>query len=111
MKIMTDIHICILLFGLTTVLGMYLSSLAIREKQTPKGVIIFHGLLSIAGFTILSFAWPLSCKSILLFTVATMSGLVLLYQDITGKRFTKWLCYVHAVLTLAGMVFLIRLAE
>lgn len=107
---MVTIYICILFFSLTTVLGMYLSSLAIRDKQTPKGVIIIHGLLSIAGFGLLSSYWPSSSQSIWLFSVATMSGLVLLYQDLTGKKFTKWLCYVHAFLTIAGMVFLVKMA-
>jgi hypothetical protein len=104
---MTGINISIVLFGITTLLGMYLSTLAIRRKQTPKGMIIIHGLLSIAGFMLLSAYWPDSVHSILLFAVGTLSGMVLLYEDLTGKKFTTLFCYVHAILTISGMIFLI----
>lgn len=105
------IYTTITLFGMTTIMGLYLSSLVLRNKQTPKGVIIAHGLITITGFILLSSFYPPSLKSILFFSIATMCGLILCYQDLTGKKFSKWLCFAHAFMTITGFIFLIRLAS
>ncbi len=106
---MRIIYTALLLFGITTIIGLYLSSLVLRNKQTPKALILIHGLFTIAGFTLLSYCYPASLKSILFFSVATLCGLVLCYQDLTGKTFAKWLCFAHGILTIAGFVFLLVL--
>ena len=31
---------------------------------------------------------------------------ILLYQDLTGAEFSKWLCYAHGFMTIAGFVLL-----
>ena len=100
------IYSAILIFGMTTILGLYLSSLVLRNKQTPKVVIVIHGILTFTGFVLLIFYCPESLKSIILLSIATVCGLILLYQDLTGKKFTKWLCFAHGFLTVAGFVLL-----
>ena len=103
---MTIIYITLIIFGLTTILGLYLSSLVLRNKQTPKVVIVVHGVLSISGFVFLIFYCPASLIITLCFSIATVCGLVLLYQDLTGVKYSKWLCYAHGLMTIAGFVLL-----
>ena len=105
------IYATVALFGMTTIMGLYLSSLVLRNKQTPKAVIIIHGLFTITGFIFLASFYPSSLKSILLFFIATMCGLILCYQDLTGRKFSKWLCYAHAILTIVGFIFLLGLTS
>lgn len=96
------------LFVITTLMGMHLSSCVFLERNKPWWVIIFHGILSITAFTILITQYPETIMSIFLFFLATGFGICLLYQHITGRPFTKWFCFAHAVLSIAGCVFLIR---
>ena len=100
------LYITIAIFGLTTILGLYLSSLVVRNKQTPKVVIVVHGVLTISGFVFLIFYCPATLMITLCFSIATICGLVLLYQDLTGVKFSKWLCYAHGFMTIAGFVLL-----
>jgi hypothetical protein len=107
---MKSIYIATLLFGVTGLMGIYLSSLVMRGKLSSKPVILFHGLFTIAGFMLLSKCLPASLPSIIILSLATCCGLILLYQDITGKKHTRWLCYAHGILTIAGFILLIELA-
>lgn len=108
---METIYTAIILFGLTTIMGLYLSSLVLRNKETPKLVIAIHGIFTITGFVILFYYYPASLNSILFFLTATLCGLVLLYQDLADKKFSKWLCFAHGFLTLVGMIFLLMLSS
>lgn len=108
---MGTIYTAIALFGMTTILGMYLSSLVLRNKETPKSVIVIHGLFTITGFVLLSNYYPESLDSILILSIATLFGLILLYQDLTGKVFSKWLCFAHGFMTVVGFIFLLMLAS
>jgi hypothetical protein len=100
------IYSTLIIFGLTTILGLYLSSLVLRNKQTPKVVIAVHGVLTLSGFVFLIFYCPATLMITLCFSIATILGLVLLYQDLTGAKFSKWLCYAHGFMTIAGFVLL-----
>ena len=101
----------IVLFGFTTIMGLYLSSLVLRNKKTVNLVIVIHGVCTITGFILLFTYYPESLKSIVSFSIATFFGLILLYQDIMGKKFSKWLCFVHAFFTIVGFVFLLMFAS
>ena len=107
---MEIIYAVIIIFGITTILGLYLSSLVLRNKQTPKAVIIIHGMFTITGFVLLFIYYPEAIISILFFSIATLCGLILLFQDITGKKFAKWLCSAHGLFTVAGFIFLLVFA-
>jgi hypothetical protein len=107
---MEIITVIIILFGLTTVMGLYLSYLALGNKETPNPIIILHGFFTVVGFILLGFFYPESLTVIFYFGIATGFGLVLLYQDIKGIKYTQWLTYAHAVFTLAGCIYLIKFA-
>lgn len=104
------IYIATLLFGITGIMGIYLSSLVLQGQPSSKPVILFHGLFSIAGFVLLTKSLPESLTALILLSVATCCGLILLYQDITYKKHTQWLCYAHGVLTIAGFICLVVLS-
>jgi len=104
---MTILYLATALFGATSIMGMYLSSLVLRNKPASNEVIVVHGLFSIVGFGILLAYLPASFISISLFAVATVFGVILLYQYLTDKKFTFWLCYAHGIVTIAGFIFLL----
>ncbi|MGE0638599.1 MAG: hypothetical protein AB7G44_12210 [Bacteroidia bacterium] len=104
------LNIATLLFGITGILGIYLSALVLRGKPSSKPVILFHGLFSVSGFVLLTKSLPETLTALILLSIATCCGLVLLYQDIKGKEHTQWLCYSHGVLTIAGFISLLVLA-
>lgn len=108
---MRIIYTALLLFIITTIMGLYLSSCVFRNKQTSKVMIFIHGVITIIGFVLLINYCPGSLTSILYLAIATLCGLILLYQDLTGMKFTKWLCYAHGILTLIGIVFLFQLTS
>lgn len=96
----------IILFGMTTILGLYLSTLVFIKREKPMSVIAIHGILSITGFGILFYYYPITQKSLLLFTAATAFGVSLLYQHLTNKKYTKWFCFAHGILTITGLIYL-----
>lgn len=108
--IMTELNAALLLFMLTAILGMYLSSRVLRGLSSVKPVIIIHAVFSIIGFCLLLLEYPKTGKSLLWLTLATGCGVILLYQDMTRQKFTKWLCYAHAVFTIVGLVYLCQSA-
>ena len=103
------IYAAVFAFIMTTIMGLYLSWRVLQNKDRPKRIIIIHGFLTMIGFVILYSYYPESMATIFYFAIATCFGLVLLYQDIKGVEFTKWLCYAHAIFTLGGCIYLIEL--
>lgn len=111
---MTTIYSAIAIFGLTAILGMYLLSLVLRTKSTPKGVAVIHGLLAVIALVLLiiycvgndTSPWA----SLVVFIVAAMGGLVLGYRDFTGKSVPKWLALVHGVAAVTGFILLLVFA-
>jgi len=108
------IYASIAIFGMTAIFGMYLLSLILRNKSTPKGVTIIHGLMAAVALILLIFycfgdapgPWP----SIIIFTLAAIGGFVLNYRDITGKKVPKWLGIVHGLAAVTGFILLILFA-
>lgn len=95
--------IALILFLITTIMGLYLSLLVFLKKEKPMPVIIIHGLLSVSAFIILFYYYPDSFKSMMLFLLGNMFGVILLYQHLTNKKFTKWFCFGHGILAIAGL--------
>src|SRR4030095_1564558 len=101
------IYAAITIFGMTALFGMYLLSLILRNKTTPKGVTIIHGLMaSIALFLLIIYCFgdaPGPWPSIIIFTLAAIGGFVLNYRDITGKKVPKWLGIVNGLVGGTGV--------
>ena len=107
-------YTAIAILGMTAILGMYLLSLVLRSKSTPKGITIIHGLMAVVALVLLivySFGHtPGPWVSILVFVVAALGGFIMNYRDITGKSVPKWLGIAHGLIAIAGFVLLLLFA-
>lgn len=104
----------IAIFGMVAIMGMYLLSLILRNKGTPKAVTLIHGLFAGLGLLLLivyclgNQTGPL--VSIVIFCLAALSGVILNYKDLTGKKVPKWLAIVHGLVAMIGFAFLLVFA-
>lgn len=103
--------IAIIFFLLAALLGLYLLSFVLQNKNTPKGVAFIHGPLAVTGLIILLlyafFHTPKPIVSIILFILAAFGGLILIYRDLTGQSVPKWMAIGHGLIAMAGFLFLI----
>ncbi len=85
--------IAVLFFSLAAVLGLWLISYLLQNKETPKGLAFIHGPLGAIGIVFLllyaifysgSFFIP-----VIVFIMAAFLGFILIYRDLTGKNPTK----------------------
>lgn len=106
--------ISILLFAIAAVLGIYLLTFILQGKNTPKGVAFTHGPLAATGLILLIvyaiFNRPSPMTSIIIFILAALGGIMLMYRDITGKNLPKWMAIGHGVTAMIGFIFLIFFA-
>jgi hypothetical protein len=99
------------LFALGAILGLYLLTLILRDKETPKLISFIHGffVLVALGFLI----WystdhrPGLTECIILMVLAAMGGVVLIVRDLSGKKIPKWLSVSHGILAVAGFAWLL----
>ena len=103
--------VAIIFFTLAALLGLYLLSFILQNKETPKGVAFTHGPLAVIGLIILIIYSILSKSSpvisIILFVLAALGGIMLIYRDLTGKSIPKWMAIGHGLTAIAGFIFLI----
>ncbi|MBA2657197.1 MAG: hypothetical protein H0U70_09510 [Tatlockia sp.] len=102
----------ILLFILivTAILGVYLISYVVKNKNTPKGIAIIHGGLGWVGIAILaiySFYHPLNFISLGVLVAAALGGLLLFILDILGKKLPKIFVLSHGLVALMGIALLL----
>lgn len=108
------LFLAILLFALAAMLGFYLLSFVLQDKNTPKGVAFVHGPLALLGLMILIIYaiqyQPAPIVSIIIFVLAALGGLTLIIKDLTGKKVPKWLALTHGFVALMGFFSLIFFA-
>jgi hypothetical protein len=101
---------CILFF-IAALLGIYLLTYVLQNKNTPKGVAFTHGPLAATGLIILIIYailyHPKPWVSVIIFILAACGGFILMYRDITGKSIPKWLAIGHGVVAVIGFVSLL----
>lgn len=104
----------ILFFTLAALLGLYLLSFVLQGKNTPKGVAFTHGPLAVTGLIILIIYaiinHPSPIISIILFALAAMGGIMLIFRDITGKSVPTWMALGHGLTAIVGFAFLVFFA-
>jgi hypothetical protein len=105
------LYTLISIFALAAILGMVLISHVLRDKETPKGVVIGHGLFAaIALVLLLVYVFenkPGPVESAVLFVIAALGGFIMLSRDLSGKKIPKWLAVVHGLLAVTGFIFLL----
>lgn len=106
--------VAIVFFVLAALLGLYLLSFVLQNKNTPKGVAFTHGPLAATGLIILIiysfFNSPAPIISIILFVLAALGGIMLIYRDITGKSVPKWMAIGHGLIAITGFILLLIFA-
>lgn len=104
----------IVFFILAALLGLYLLSYILTGKHTPKRIVFIHGPLALIGLIILvvyayihtSSPWV----SIILFIMAALGGVTMIYRDMTGKSVPKWMAIGHGLTATVGLIFLLIFA-
>lgn len=104
------LSVVILLFVLAALLGITLLLFILFNKETPKALAFLHGPLAvIAFFLLILYAIlykPTPIISIVLFALAAMGGVILIYKDLTGKPIPKPLAIGHGLLAITALCFL-----
>ena len=107
---MSLLYTIIGLFALGAIIGMYLLALVLKDIATPRSVTFIHGLFVAIAFVLLimytRMNTPEPVDSLILFSIAAIGGIVLVYKDLTGRIVPKWLALTHGVAALSGFVFL-----
>lgn len=106
--------IAIVLFVVAALLGATLLSFVLRNKTIPKALVVLHGPIAITAlFVLIMYAvlyHPAPIISIVIFAIAALGGLTLLYKDLTGKKIPKPFAIGHGMLAIIGLCFLIGFA-
>lgn len=110
---MNSLYFIIALFALGAIIGMYLLSMVLQKKQTPKFVSFIHGAFVATALVLLviyNYQHPGLVESIVLLVVAALGGVVLIIRDLGGKPLPRWLALGHGLVALTGFAFLLAMA-
>ncbi|MDX1837341.1 hypothetical protein DIZ81_05365 [Legionella taurinensis] len=102
--------LAIIVFVLAALLGLYLASFILTNKNTPKGVALIHGGFALLGVLLLigySLMYDTPVWALVFFVLATMGGVFMVYLDLTGKTIAKVLPLGHGLIAAVGLVLLI----
>lgn len=106
--------VSILFLSAATLLGMTLLLYVLKNKNTPKALVLNHGLLATLGLlSLVIYAWIYNTKLLtpaLFFLLAALGGFLLAWRDWLGLSIPKWLAVGHGFLALVGMVLLLASA-
>lgn len=105
------LYLATVFFVIAALLGLYLLSYILQNKNTPKGMAFTHGPIATIGLVILIIYAllykPTPIISIMLFALAALGGILLISRDILGKTIPKWLAIGHGLIAIIAFVFLI----
>lgn len=108
---MNALYTIIGLFALGAIIGMYLLTLVLKNKKTPKAAAFIHG--AFVGLALILLIIYVSrnavapVASLVLFIVAALGGFVLIYRDLMGKPIPKWLAVGHGLIAVTAFIFLL----
>jgi hypothetical protein len=105
------VTVAIGILSLAAILGLVLLSFVLRKKETPKAVVIGHGLLAVTAVILLIIysvgPGPGPTESIILFLIAATGGLILVSRDFIGKTIPRWLAVAHGLIAITAFVLLL----
>jgi uncharacterized membrane protein len=105
--------IAIILISIAVLLGAYLLSFVLKDKNPPKAIAIAHGICAVLGiFVLLTYALTTQehhkhWDSLIIFSIAAVIGLYLFSRDIRHKDVPKSVAIVHATIALSGFVWIL----
>ncbi|GGI82399.1 hypothetical protein [Legionella impletisoli] len=101
----------VIFFALAALLGLYLLSFILRDKNTPKMIAFLHGPLAGIGIVLLilyayyNTQYPLI--SIILFILAALGGIMMLYKDLSGHSIPKAMAIGHGITAIIAFCLLL----
>jgi hypothetical protein len=106
------LYLIIGLFALTAVIGIIILKNWLTASTTSRGVIYAHGIFAAAALVLLLLhvlPHPEGSRrtSLVLFVIAALGGFYMFFQDLRGKFSPIWLAAIHALIAVAGFVFLL----
>lgn len=108
---MNTLYTIIALFSLGAIVGLYLLVLVLQKKETPKFVSFIHGafvasaLVMLITYSLKTTPGPI--EAVVLFVMAALGGVVLIYKDVTKQPMPRWLAIGHGLVAVLGFVFLL----
>lgn len=103
----------VILIGVAVILGGYLLSFVLQEKNPPKGIAIAHGTAAVLGILVL-LIYALTTEdhhkhweSLVIFVIAAVVGLYLFSRDLRHKKIPRWLAVLHGVVGLGGLTWIL----
>jgi hypothetical protein len=105
------LYTIIAVFALAAILGGVLITHVLRNKETPKGIVIIHGLFAATALILLLVYVfgnkPGPVEAAVLFVMAATGGFIMVARDLSGRSIPKWLAIAHGLLAVTGFIFLI----
>lgn len=102
----------VVLFVIVALLGVYLLTAVLRNKETRKGVAFIHGPLAAVGLVALIYlAYHTHQKNLttaaVVFAIAAVGGFTLMIMDLSGRKPPKWLALLHGLIAVIGFIILV----
>lgn len=106
------IYSAIVLFALSTVLGLAILMKWLTKKDASKGVIYSHGAVAAIALVILIVYAAQNPSnfpkaSIILFVIAALGGFYMFFNDLKKKSSPLAVAFIHALLAVGGFVMLL----
>ncbi|KTC65825.1 Uncharacterised protein (plasmid) [Legionella adelaidensis] len=104
-----------ILFAIAALLGAFLASKVLRNKETPKAVAFIHGgvaavaliILILAALMVPAMGKGIVVASIILFAIVAMGGFFLIYKDLTAQEIPKPVVLVHGSFAVLSFILLL----
>src|SRR4051794_32866008 len=103
----------IIIFLITAVFGAIIVFHILKDRPTPKSIVIIHGPLAAIGlllliiYIVIGHNETLPIISLILFIIAAGGGYLLYSLDTLKKHLPKSLAIIHPIIAFAGVVVLI----
>lgn len=98
-----------ILIALGALMGIYMAITAVKSGHIPKGLALLHGFAVISG-AVLLLIYAISSgrhwDSLIIFLIAAVGGVYIVFKDITHQPFPLWLIFAHGLIGLTGLIWL-----
>jgi hypothetical protein len=106
------LYLNIALFAIAAIIGLLILKNWLTSATTPRATVYAHGIFAAAGLVLLFIYFMRNGEqniktSFILFTVASVAGFYMFYQDLRGKFSPTWMAVVHGLVAVVGFVFLL----
>jgi hypothetical protein len=106
------LYLTIALFAIAAIIGIIILKNWLTAASTSRGVVLAHGAFAALGLVLLvvyALQNPANYPktSIILLVIGALGGFYMFAEDLRKKNSPIWLAVVHALLAVAGFLFLL----